>query len=307
MFIYIQEVIRSAIVPVAGQGTRLLPATKSQPKEMLPVGRKPIVQYVAEELLLNGIDQILFVTGRNKTSIENHFDTDPELERALLAANKLDLLKDIEFEDQHAHFFYTRQRIQRGLGDAVLCGENFAGDQPFVLALGDSILGLHAQSKSVARMTELFEFHNASCIVAVEEVPPAETRHYGIVSTTGGSDDWFNVATLVEKPKPGTAPSNLAIAGRYVFSPAVFDRIRRVQPDARGEIQLTDAIRALCDEGLPVLAVQLPPGEKRYDIGNFPSYFETFVEFALADPLYGEQFRQTLERMLEKTETAART
>src|SRR6202158_391664 len=138
---YIQEVIRSAIVPVAGHGTRLLPATQSQPKEMLPVARKPIVQYVAEELIANKIDQILFITGRNKTSIENHFDTDPELIRSLSAANKRDLLDALQFDDHNAHFFYTRQRMQKGLGDAVLCGENFAGDLLLLVGLGGSTVG----------------------------------------------------------------------------------------------------------------------------------------------------------------------
>src|SRR3954466_7945260 len=139
-------VIKSAVIPVAGHGTRLLPATKSQPKEMLPVARKPIVQYVAEELIANGVNQILFVTGRNKSSIENHFDLDPELVRALTVSQKKELLEELQFEDLKAHYFYTRQRMQKGLGDAILCGENFAGQNPFVVALGDSILGLHAQS-----------------------------------------------------------------------------------------------------------------------------------------------------------------
>ncbi len=292
--------IRSAIVPVAGLGTRLLPATKSQPKEMLPVARKPIVQYVAEELVANGAEEILFVTGRNKSSIENHFDSDPELERLLGAANKTGLLQEVQFDGLHAHFFYTRQRTQKGLGDAVLCGANFAGEQPFVVALGDSILGLHAKSRCVSRMIDLFEARRASCVIAVEEVPREETPHYGIVEIGEGDDDCFRVLNLVEKPGVDEAPSNLAIAGRYVFSPLVFDMIRRVQPDRRGEIQLTDAIQRLCEEGKRVMAVKLPAGEKRYDIGNFPSYFETFVEFALADPEYGADFRRGLERLLEK-------
>ncbi|HYO81628.1 MAG TPA: UTP--glucose-1-phosphate uridylyltransferase [Bryobacteraceae bacterium] len=292
--------IRSAIVPVAGFGTRLLPATKSQPKEMLTVARKPIVQYVAEELAANGVRQILFVTSRNKTSIENHFDSDPELARALNAANKKDLLEELRFEEMQANFFYTRQRVQRGLGDAILCGENFAGEQPFVVALGDSIVGLNAQSRAVSRMIEIFEERHASCVLAVEEVPREETGHYGIVrlEDNGSSGSGQRVLNLVEKPRPEDAPSNLAIAGRYVFSPLLFDMLRRVQPDKRGEIQLTDAIQMMCEEGKRVIAVELSPEEKRYDIGNFPSYFETFVEFALADPVYGEEFRRTVERLI---------
>jgi len=294
-------VIQSAVVPVAGLGTRLLPATKSQPKEMLPVARKPIVQYVVEELVSNGIEQVLFVTGRNKGSIENHFDHDPELYQALTQSKKHDLLKDIEFEKLKANFFYTRQRLQRGLGDAILCAEHFAGEEPFLVALGDSILGLNAVSRAVSRMAEVFDAKRASCVIAVEEVPTEETQHYGIVQPEGEADDVFRIVNLVEKPAPKDAPSNLAIAGRYIFSPVIFDMIRRVQPDKRGEIQLTDAIQFLCEEGRRVIAVKLSPAEKRYDIGNFPSYFESFVEFALADPEYGDDFRRRLEHLLAKT------
>lgn len=149
-------------------------------------------------------------------------------------------------------------------------------------------------------MSELFESTHASCVIAVEEVPKDQTLHYGIVQPDNGGSEWFRVIDLVEKPKPEKAPSNLAIAGRYILSPLVFDLIRRVKPDARGEIQLTDAIRLMCEEGKRVLAFKLPKTERRYDIGNFPSYFETFVEFALADPVYGKRFRNSLERMLEK-------
>jgi UTP--glucose-1-phosphate uridylyltransferase len=295
-------VIRSAIVPVAGYGTRLLPATKSQPKEMLTVARKPIVQYVAEELVANGLSQILFVTSRTKSSIENHFDSDPELLRLLRESNKTELLDELRFEEQQANFFYTRQRVQRGLGDAILCGENFAGEQPFVVALGDSIVGLNAQSRAVSRMVDLFEAKHATCVVAVEEVPMEQTMNYGIIRVDSSENGYHRVLNLVEKPKPTEAPSNLAIAGRYVFSPVIFDMIRGVEPDKKGEIQLTDAIQRLCEEGKRVLAVKLPPTEKRYDIGNFPSYFETFVEFALADPVHGPEFRNTVERLLRKSQ-----
>lgn len=265
------------------------------------MARKPIVQYVVEELVSNGIQQILFVTGRSKASIENHFDHDPELFAALTQANKQELLKELNFDALKAHFFYTRQRLQKGLGDAILCAENFAGEEPFLVALGDSILGLNAVSQAVSRMAEVFDAKRASCVIAVEEVPPGETRHYGIVEPEDGAGDIFRIVNLVEKPDPKDAPSNLAIAGRYIFSPVVFDMIRRVQPDKRGEIQLTDAIQFMCEEGRRVMAVKLTPQEKRYDIGNFPSYFESFVEFALADPVYGAEFRRVLERLLTKS------
>ncbi len=292
--------VRSAIVPVAGLGTRLLPATKSQPKEMLPVARKPIVQYVAEELVSSGVHDILFVTGRGKSSIENHFDADPELTSQLAAAKKADLLKEIDFSELQANFFYTRQRVQRGLGDAILCGESFAGEQPFVVALGDSIVGLNGHSRCVERMIDLFESKRAACVVAVEEVPEHEVSHYGIIHPADGDGETFRVQDLVEKPAAAEAPSRLAIAGRYVFAPILFDMIRQVKPDKRGEIQLTNAMKMLCDEGRRVFAVKLRPDEKRYDIGNFPSYYETFVEFALADPEYGAAFRQSLRELLDK-------
>jgi len=276
-----------------------LPATKSQPKEMLPVARKPIVQYVVEELVANGIREILFITGRNKTSIENHFDADPILEGALRNKAGLDPLGEV-YDLANATILYTRQREQRGLGDAILCGRSFAGEQAVAVALGDSILGLHAKSTCVARMIEMFEEQHASCVIAVEEVPREHTSHYGIIRTAENGDSWYRVRDLVEKPAPEEAPSNLAIAGRYVFSPTIFDYLNDIAPDSHGEIQLTDAIQRMCEEGRRVLAYRLPPNERRYDIGNFPSYFATFVEFALADPEFGPGVREAMERVLRK-------
>ncbi|MBI3697470.1 MAG: UTP--glucose-1-phosphate uridylyltransferase [Acidobacteria bacterium] len=289
--------IHSAIVPVAGLGTRLLPATKSQPKEMLPVARKPIVQYVVEELAAAGIERILFVTGRGKSSIENHFDHDPELNRSLTQADKKALLDEIEFEKLQVHYFYTRQRLQLGLGDAVRCGENFAGPEPFLVALGDSIIGLNGHSTISRRLGEVYEQDGASCVIAVEEVPRELTSLYGVVAPAS-KGNVFQIADLVEKPAPEQAPSNLAIAGRYVFSPSIFEKLRKVKPDHRGEIQLTDAIRLLAASGERIIGVKLARGERRYDIGNFPSYFETFLEFALADPDYGARLRQHLKRLV---------
>ncbi|MCC7499246.1 MAG: UTP--glucose-1-phosphate uridylyltransferase [Bryobacterales bacterium] len=292
--------IRHAIVPVAGHGTRMLPATKSQPKEMLPVARKPIVQYVAEELVANEISEILFITGRNKSSIENHFDRDPELIRVLNSNDKAGLLRDLENCDLAASIYYTRQSEQKGLGHAILCGESFAGEQPFAVALGDSIIGMNGASNALRHMAELFESQRASCVLAVEEVPLEEVSQYGVVDPAEGKGDVFRVRGMIEKPTPEQAPSRLAIAARYIFSPVIFDMLRRVEADRRGEIQLTDAIQMLCEEGRRVLAFRLPAEERRYDIGNFPSYFETFVEFALADPAYGPGFRTFLENLLKK-------
>ena len=287
----------SAVVPVAGQGTRLLPITKSQPKEMLSVGKKPIVQYVVEELVRSGIEEILFVTGKNKTSIENHFDFDHELMRSLREGGKEELVAELEYERLRVHFFYTRQRRQRGLGDAVLCAERFAGSDPFVVALGDSILGMHANSSCVRTMISAFQSQQVAAVITVEEVAPEAISSYGVVRPDGAGE-LFEITDLVEKPRREEAPSNLAIAGRYVFSREIFDALRQTKPDARGEIQLTNAIRLLRCQGQRVLGLRLPPGERRYDIGNFQSYFETFVEFALADPEYGPRLAQRLRKLL---------
>lgn len=289
--------IRNAVVPVAGLGTRLLPATKSQPKEMLPVAKKPIVQYVVEELVRSGIDRLLFVTGRGKASIENHFDHDPVLTESLRRASKEDLLEELAFEDLKVDYLYTRQAVMRGLGDAILHGEPFVGHEPFLVALGDSIIGLNGESDIGRRMADAYVEREAAAVIGVEEVEREQTRNYGVVQPEGDGDV-FSIADLVEKPKPADAPSNLAIAGRYVFAPLIFDMIRRVPPDKKGEIQLTDAIRMLCQSGRRVVGVKLPPGQRRYDIGNFPSYYDTFVEFALADPQHGAAFRKRLKKLL---------
>lgn len=289
--------IKNAVVPVAGMGTRLLPATKSQPKEMLPVGKKPIVQYVVEELARAGCEQILFVTGRGKDSIENHFDHNPELAESLRRAAKDDLLEELAFENIDVNYLYTRQSVQRGLGDAILCSEAFAGDEPFVAALGDSIIGLNGSSSICRRLSEVYEESEAAAVIGVEQVAPDQVSFYGVVKPES-EGEVFDVGNVVEKPAPAEAPSNLAIAGRYAFSPTIFEMLRRVEPDARREIQLTDAIRMLCESGKRVMGVKLPAGEKRYDIGNFGSYFKTFVEFALADPQYGPGLRKTLGELL---------
>ncbi|NOX55419.1 MAG: UTP--glucose-1-phosphate uridylyltransferase [Planctomycetes bacterium] len=288
-----------AVVPVAGQGTRLLPATKSQPKEMLPVGRKPIVQYVVEELALSGIKRLLFITGASKTSIENHFDINGELIQYLRETGREDQLAELDFERQQMEYFYTRQRRPLGLGHAVLCARPLIMNQPFVVALGDSIIGLHAQSKIVQRLIEQFErSDDIKAVVAFEEVPREEVVRYGIAKPRGEVDDVFELEDLIEKPDIDEAPSNLAVAARYVFAPEIFDMLEQTPPGKAGEIQLTDAIRLLLRNGAKGIGVRLAPEERRYDIGNFESYFEAFVEFALADPLYGEGLHKHLQALL---------
>jgi UTP--glucose-1-phosphate uridylyltransferase len=289
-----------AVVPVAGQGTRLLPLTKSQPKEMLPVGRKPVVQYVVEELARSGIRRQLFVTGPGKTAIENHFDEDAELINRLRVAGKEELLQELEFERQTMEYFYTRQRRQLGLGHAVLCARPLLEKQPFVVALGDSIIGLHAKSDIVRRMIQVFESEGAAAVVAFEEVPASEVFRYGIAKPDDGQGSVFRLKDLIEKPSLEQAPSNLAVAARYVCSPAIFDKLAETKPGAGGEIQLTDALRSMIRDGEKVFGVRLAPHEKRFDIGNFESYFQAFAEFALEDPDYGASLRAHLEGLLNR-------
>jgi UTP--glucose-1-phosphate uridylyltransferase len=288
-----------AVVPVAGHGTRLLPSTKSQPKEMLPVGRKPVVQYVIEELALSGIRRLLFITGPGKTSIENHFDLNAELVALLRETGKEDLLEELDFERQGLDYFYTRQRKQLGLGHAVLCARPLVGGQPFVVALGDTIIGLNAQSDILRRMIEEFERTRADAVIAFAEVAPAEVVYYGIARPRQPDRPVFELSDVVEKPAVHEAPSNLAVAARYVFGPAIFDLLARTPPGKGGEIQLTDAIRTLIRQGGKVIGLRLAPGVRRFDIGNFESYFQAFCEFALADPRYGPSLREYLRRLLD--------
>jgi UTP--glucose-1-phosphate uridylyltransferase len=294
-----------AVVPVAGLGTRLLPATKSQPKEMLPVGRKPVVQYVFEELTGAGMQRILFVTGPGKASLENHFDINQELVQLLRESGKEELLESLDFERAPVQYFYTRQRQALGLGHAVLAAEAFVGDEPFVVALGDSIIGLNRQSDIVRRMREAFESRGAAAVLALEEVPREDVRHYGIVYPRNGIDNLLELADVVEKPSPADAPSTLAIAARYILSPAIFAALKRTPPGVGGEIQLTDAIRRLIREGGGVYGMVLGPNERRFDIGNFDAYFRAFVEFAMADPKHGPSLRAFLERLVGSSGAAS--
>ena len=288
-----------AIVPVAGHGTRLLPATKSQPKEMLSVGRKPVVQYVVEELALSGIRRLLFITSHGKASIEQHFDIDEQLTTYLRETGREEQLLDLEFERREMEYFYTRQRRQLGLGHAVLCAKSLVGNQPFVVALGDSIIGLHAQSDIVARMIDQFDSSGADLVVAFERVPRDEVVHYGIARPRGAAGPIFELEDVVEKPSVEEAPSDLAVAARYVLTPAIFEALEQTPPGKGGEIQLTDAIRLLLRRGCRGLGVTLSGSERRFDIGNFDSYFRTFTEFALSDPQYGPALRAFVRQWLD--------
>jgi UTP--glucose-1-phosphate uridylyltransferase len=287
--------VADAVVPVAGLGTRLLPATKSQPKEMLPVVGKPVVQYVVEELAAAGIERILFVTGRGKSSIEDHFDPDPELIRTLRESGKEDLLGELDFERMGVDFLYTRQAEPRGLGDAVACAERFAGDAPFALALGDSIIGSGSHSAVVAGLADALESRSAAAAIAVEEIEPQDAPMRGVVvPAEDPSGDAFEVERMVEKPPADRSPSNLAVAARYVLTPAIFPALRRIETGHGGEIQLTDAITSLIEEGERVVAMRLPEGDRRHDVGTVEGYCRTFLELALADPRFGDRLRSQL-------------
>lgn len=287
--------IRKAVVPVAGPGTRLLPATKSQPKEMLPVGRKPTVQYVVEELAHAGITQVLFVTGRKKTSIEDHFDRDPELERRLSDSEE-GLRQELETA-KGVSFFYTRQSVQAGNADAVRQAQEWVGDEPFVVAFGDTIIKSDGRQSLLQRMVHAHAQSGAACTLAVEEVPEDDVYRYGVVEPAAGEKvdvETFSVAGLIEKPERAAAPSNLAIAPRYVFDRSVFDAIAATLPGRSGELWLTDSIGILVKQGKRVQAMKLGESERRYDIGTFETYFKAFIDFALSDDRYGYTIRQYL-------------
>ena len=291
--------IRKVVIPVAGAGTRLLPVTKCQPKEMLPVGRKPAVQYVVEEAEAAGLKQVLFVTGRQKTAIEDHFDKDPDLARRLAQSGKSDLLEELAYEEMEVSFFFVRQREPKGLADAVATARDFVGSEPFVVSLGDSIILGRGRSSLLQRMVDCHKRHQAACTVAVEEVPIETIHRYGVVVPADDEPgEEFQVRDLIEKPPADQVPSNLAIAARYVFDPEIFEAIQRTVPDRHGELQITDSIRILAQQGRPIWAVRLGRNSRRYDIGNFESYFVAFADFALADEKYGYTLRQHLYRRL---------
>ncbi len=282
--------ITKAVIPVAGLGTRLLPATKSQPKEMLPIGRKPIVQYVVEELAEAGLDNILFVTGRKKRSIEDHFDFCPEL-----GDNSIE--RDIP---ENLSFFYIRQTNQNGLGDAISYAEKFAGKDSFAVALGDSIIQGGNHSSLLRRMVDIHKKEKAGATVAFMEVSEDDVRKYGVAKPKGRAGAVFEVEELIEKPLPAEAPSRLAVSARYVFDPVIFEAIKRTPAGRKGELEITDAMNTLLKMGRKVVGVKLRTDERRYDVGGFESYFKAFLDFTLEDPEYGYMIRQYMRKKLKE-------
>jgi UTP--glucose-1-phosphate uridylyltransferase len=279
-------IIRKAVFPVAGLGTRFLPATKASPKEMLPIVDKPLIQYAAEEAEKAGVDQLVFITGRNKRSIEDHFDKAYELESELESAGKdklLDIVRNVL--PPSATCVYVRQAEALGLGHAVLCAKSVIGNEPFAVILADDLIRSPGKGV-VAQMADVYARYGCS-VLSVEEVPREQTKQYGIVQVEPGPDGELRVVSIVEKPAPADAPSNLAVVGRYLLTPRIFEKLEQTQAGTGGEIQLTDAIAALLQDE-PVIAY--PFEGKRYDCGSKLGYLEATVEYGLAHPELGEQF-----------------
>ncbi|NVM05191.1 MAG: UTP--glucose-1-phosphate uridylyltransferase [Candidatus Helarchaeota archaeon] len=291
--------IRKCVIPAAGFGTRLLPATKSQPKEMIPVGRKPVIQFVAEEAARAGIKEILIITGAKKRSIEDHFDTDTELNTFLKNKGKEEYIKEINLYDKlGVQFFFTRQAKPVGLANAIGLAEKFVNEENFVVSLGDTIIKSknYDEKNFLKNMIDLHTKTNASSIIAVEKVPMEQVSRYGVIKAEIIQEGVYKILELIEKPPIEKAPSNLAIAGRYTFSPEIFDAIKATPVGIGGEFQLTDSISILLKKNKEILAIELAENFIRYDIGNFFAYATAFVDICLADEEIGEQFLKFLRK-----------
>jgi UTP--glucose-1-phosphate uridylyltransferase len=285
--------IRFAVFPVAGRGTRFLPATKASPKEMLPIVDKPLIQYAAEEALEAGARNLVFITGSSKRAIEDHFDTDPELEAALAAQGKHDLADSMRgILPANAACIYIRQPAPLGLGHAVLCARPVVGGEPFYVHLADDLID--AKQPVLAQMRDRY-LESGGSLVGVQQVARSETGRYGIVAVEDAAADLSRIRRIVEKPKPAEAPSELAVVGRYLLSPAIFDRLQSLGRGAGGEIQLTDAIAAMLEDEA-VYAYRITG--KRFDCGSKLGYLKATVEYALRHPELGRQFGEYLEKFV---------
>lgn len=284
--------IRTAVFPVAGRGTRFLPATKASPKEMLPVVDKPLIQYAVEEALEAGARRLVFITGASKRAIEDHFDSDQELEKLLVSQGKNELVRQLRSVlPRYASCIYIRQPAPLGLGHAVLCAAPAIGFEPFFVHLADDLI--ESEQGCLAQMAEVYAEVHAS-ILGVEEVPRKDTDKYGIVAVERGAGPVRQIRSIVEKPKPAAAPSRLAVVGRYVLTARVFEHLERIGRGAGGEIQLTDGIARLMQDE-PVYAYRFTG--KRYDCGNKLGYLQATVEHALSHPELGRQFATYLRRL----------
>ena len=294
--------IRKAVIPAAGLGTRVLPATKAQPKEMLVIVDKPALQYLVEELVESGIEEILIVTGRNKESIENHFDYSYELEKTLEEKGKHELLKVVNNISKLSNIYYVRQRNPLGLGHAIGCAEAFVGDEPFVVLLGDDIIYTDEAKGEIPVTKQLINKYNelnGGTILGVQEVPEKEVDKYGIIAPLNKIDDkTVEVDNFVEKPSLAEAPSKLAALGRYVLEPEIFEYLKETTPGKGGEIQLTDAILKMKNSGNKLYAYNF--SGLRYDTGDKLGMFIANIEFGLRHPELKERAKEYLKKLVEK-------
>ncbi|MFB3778179.1 MAG: UTP--glucose-1-phosphate uridylyltransferase GalU [Bryobacteraceae bacterium] len=289
--------VRKAVFPAAGHGTRFLPATKAQPKEMLPLVDKPLIQYGVEEAIRSGVPNIIIVTGRGKSAIEDHFDVSFELERVLELRGKQDLLASVRAISEMINVAYVRQKEALGLGHAVRCARELVGDEPFAVVLSDDVID--AEVPCIRQLLDVYDTFGAP-VLALMEVPDRSVSSYGVVEAepvvyNGRSDRLFRVRSLVEKPQPADAPSNLAIIGRYILTPEVFASIDSVGPGKGGEIQLTDALRHMLASG-PIYGYRFEG--RRYDAGDKLGFLAATVELALQRPDLGGEFREYLARLV---------
>lgn len=280
--------VRKAVIPAAGLGTRFLPATKAQPKEMLPIVDKPAIQYIVEEILQSGITDILIITGRNKRALEDHFDKSVELEYELEQKGKDDLLEIVQDISNMINIHYVRQKQANGLGHAIHCAKSFIGNEPFAVLLADDII--NARKPCLKQLMEIYDQHQCS-ILGVQQVPAEDVSKYGIVDGHNIDNSCYAVNTLVEKPSVDQAPSDIAIIGRYIITPEIFGILEHTQPGAGGEIQLTDALKELV-KTQKMIACQFEG--KRYDIGDKQGFLQATVEFALSRNDINKEFKQYL-------------
>ncbi|EJS73501.1 MULTISPECIES: UTP--glucose-1-phosphate uridylyltransferase GalU [Bacillus] len=286
--------VRKAIIPAAGLGTRFLPATKAMPKEMLPIVDKPTIQYIVEEAIKSGIEDIIIVTGKTKRSIEDHFDNAFELEQNLLEKKKYELLEKVQASSKMVDIHYIRQKEPKGLGHAVWCARKFIGDEPFAVLLGDDIV--QAEKPCLRQLIEEYD-KTLSSVIGVQTVPEDETHRYGIIDPLEQEGRRYQVRNFVEKPAAGTAPSNLAIMGRYVLTPEIFMFLEQQHVGAGGEIQLTDAIQNL-NEIQRVFAYDFEG--KRYDVGEKLGFVQTTIEMALQHPELRDEMVPMMQKILEE-------
>ncbi|HCZ8727640.1 TPA: UTP--glucose-1-phosphate uridylyltransferase GalU [Staphylococcus aureus] len=282
--------IKKAIIPAAGLGTRFLPATKAMSKEMLPILDKPTIQYIVEEAARAGIEDIIIVTGRHKRAIEDHFDSQKELEMVLKEKGKSELLEKVQYSTELANIFYVRQKEQKGLGHAISSARQFIGNEPFAVLLGDDIV--ESEVPAVKQLIDVYE-ETGHSVIGVQEVPEADTHRYGIIDPLTKNGRQYEVKKFVEKPAQGTAPSNLAIMGRYVLTPEIFDYLKTQKEGAGNEIQLTDAIERMNNDN-QVYAYDFE-GE-RYDVGEKLGFVKTTIEYALKD----DSMREELTRFIKE-------